>query len=150
MEYGSMLKNKGIGAAAFILDEAGSVLLVKHTYGRLNWELPGGGGEANESPVETALREVREETGLVVTALHMTGYYYTPENDWLHFVFRCEREDPEAVPCPDREEISECRFWPIDALPRPISDWTIRRIQDAATGNRFWLPVAIGERVWLE
>lgn len=55
---------KKLGAAAVILNDAGHVLLVRHTYGRLNWELPGGYAEAAESIVETAIREVREETGL--------------------------------------------------------------------------------------
>jgi 8-oxo-dGTP diphosphatase len=142
--------SKGIGAAAFIIDEEGKVLLVKHTYGHLNWELPGGGAESDESPVTTALREVREETGLVVVARHMTGYYYAPDNDSLHFVFWCERQDANAVPCPDLAEISECRFWSPEALPRPISDWTIRRIRDAVGGNQWGLPVTIGPRVWLE
>lgn len=41
---------KNVGAAAFIVDGEGRVLLVKHTYGRLNWELPGGGGAALSGP----------------------------------------------------------------------------------------------------
>ncbi len=32
---------KSVGAAAFIFDKEGRVLMVKHTYGPLNWELPG-------------------------------------------------------------------------------------------------------------
>ena len=144
------MKSKDIGAAAFIVNAEGNVLLVKHTYGRLNWELPGGGAESNESPVETALREVREETGLDAVARHMTGCYYAPDNDSLHFVFWCEQKNPVAVPKPDRAEISECRFWSPKALPRPISDWTVRRIQDALAGNTFGLPLIIGERVWLK
>jgi RimJ/RimL family protein N-acetyltransferase/8-oxo-dGTP pyrophosphatase MutT (NUDIX family) len=144
------MRNKGIGAAAVIVDEKGKILLVKHTYGRMNWELPGGGAEVNESPVETALREVREETGLVVIAQHATGYYYEPETDGLHFVFWCQRQDANAVPHPDLTEIAECRFWSPDALPHPISDWTVRRIQDALTGHKFGLPTLIGPRVWLE
>lgn len=141
---------KNVGAAAFIGDEEGRVLLVKHTYGHLNWELPGGGGELHESPVETAIREVKEETGLTVVARHMTGSYYTPENEMIHFVFRCERVEENAVPCPDGAEIGECEFWPLNALPRPMSDWTLRRIQDTVEGNRFALPTPIGPRVWLE
>ena len=141
---------KNVGAAAFIVDEEGRVLLVKHTYGHLNWELPGGGGEVHESPVETAIREVKEETGLTVVAQHMTGYYYTPENEMVHFVFRCERVDGNALPYPDRAEISECGFWSLSALPRPMSDWTLRRIQDAAAGNSFALPTPTGPRLWLE
>lgn len=144
------MKSKGIGAAAFIVNEEGSVLLVRHTYGRLNWELPGGGAESDESPVETALREVREETGLDVVAHHLTGCYYAPGNDSLHFVFWCEQKDASALPVPDRAEISECKFWSAEALPRPISDWTVLRIQDALAGKKFELPTTIGERIWLE
>ena len=141
---------KNIGAAAFIVDAEGRVLLVKHTYGRLNWELPGGAGEVAESPVETTVREVKEETGLTVVPQHMTGCYYTPDNEMLHFVFQCKQTEEEALPCPDRAEISECGFWPLNELPRPISDWTVQRIQDASTGNQFVLPTVIGPRVWLE
>ncbi|MEA2673920.1 MAG: hypothetical protein QOI92_1112, partial [Chloroflexota bacterium] len=31
-----------VGAACAIFDDQGRVLLVHHTYGRLNWEIPGG------------------------------------------------------------------------------------------------------------
>jgi len=141
---------QNVGAAAFIVDSEGRVLLVKHTYGRLNWELPGGIGEVDESPCETAVREVKEETGLTVVAQHMTGYYYAPENDKLHFVYRCRQTEEEALPRPDLGEISECGFWPVNALPRPMSDWTVQRIQDAVNGNTFALPTVIGPRVWLE
>jgi 8-oxo-dGTP pyrophosphatase MutT (NUDIX family) len=53
------MRNRRIGAAAVIVNDEGGVPLVKQTYGRLNWELPGGAGEAGESPDETVLREVR-------------------------------------------------------------------------------------------
>ena len=87
-----------IGAAAIIVNEEGAVLLVKHTYGKRNWEIPGGRAEEGESPVDTAIREVREETGLSVVALHMTGYYYDREAGGLHFVFRCKVEKTKWKP----------------------------------------------------
>jgi 8-oxo-dGTP pyrophosphatase MutT (NUDIX family) len=140
-----------IGAAGVILDLDGGVLLVKQTYGRLNWELPGGGAEAGESPDDTVLREVLEETGLAVAVLHMAGYYYyDAAADFLHFVFRCEVCDRDAVPRADLTEVSECRYWPRSALPRPISDFTVRRIDDAVAGTKFGLPSRVGPRVWLE
>ncbi len=142
--------NKKIGAAAVIVDGEGRVLLVKQTYGHLNWDLPGGAAEAGESPDETVLPEVREETGLDVTVLHLTGYYHDAEADFLHFVFLCELRDRDAAPRPDLAEVSECRYWPPGALPRPISDFTIRRIQDAVAGVKFRLPTRVGPRVWLE
>ena len=85
-----------MGAAAVILNAQGEVLLVRHTYGKCNWEIPGGGAEAGESPVDTAIREVREETGLCVTARHMTGYYHDRDGGGTHFVFRCEIDTSEA------------------------------------------------------
>ncbi len=59
-EAAEMYAKKRLGAASVILNNQGWVLLVKHSYGRLNWELPGGVAEVDESIVETALREVRE------------------------------------------------------------------------------------------
>ena len=140
------------GAANVVTDRAGRVLLVHHTYGPLNWELPGGLGEANETPAENAARELREETGLIAGSLTLTGVYAERQHKlagpFLHFVFRTEPAD-ERDPAPDLDEISEAAFWPLDALPTPISDFTERRIRDALAGG----PVVIGRvegRTWRE
>lgn len=100
-------KAKGLGSAAAIFDVHGRVLLVKHTYGKLNWELPGGVTERHESPIQTVVREVREETGLAVDVVALTGYYYEPAEDLVHFVFRCSPTGP-INPAADLVEISEC------------------------------------------
>jgi 8-oxo-dGTP diphosphatase len=139
-----------MGAAAIILNTAGEVLLVKHTYGQCNWEIPGGRAEEGESPVTTAIREVREETGLDVVAQSMTGYYYDASAGGLHFVFRCEVQDGTNPAMLDGEEVSECRYWSPNALPRPISDFTVLRVHDALSGANYPLPTIIGPRQWLE
>jgi 8-oxo-dGTP diphosphatase len=144
------MAGRSLGSAAVILDEAGRVLLVHHSYGRLNWELPGGGSELGESAVETAIREVREETGLEVAAERMTGIYYDPRDDMHHFVFACRLADPAAVPEPDHGEITELGYFSAEALPRPISDFTIRRIADALAAETPLLPVVVGPRQFLE
>jgi len=64
MQEQPSIHRTAMGAACAIFDGDGRILLVHHTYGRLNWELPGGRGEADEAPDETALRELVEETGL--------------------------------------------------------------------------------------
>src|SRR2546430_17534647 len=76
-----------LGAASVILDDHGRILLVKHAYGELNWELPGGGGEARESAEETARREAREEVGVELHIDRLTGVYWEPEKDAHHFGF---------------------------------------------------------------
>jgi 8-oxo-dGTP diphosphatase len=137
-----------VGAAAVVLDDHGRVLLVRHTYGRFNWELPGGASEPRESFAETALRELREETSLEAVAERLTGIYYEPETDAHHFVFRCRVLAGEATP--SSREISHSGYWALDALPRPISDFTVRRIEDALSGTVYPLPVAVPPRTWLE
>jgi 8-oxo-dGTP diphosphatase len=144
--------SKGIAAAAVISDAARRVLLVKHSYGRLNWEVPGGAAERDETPTQTALREVLEETGLTVTVDRLTGIYYEqhgPGREALHFVFLCRVMDDTARPYAACDEITACSYWAADALPRPISDFTVRRIQDAFAAPGPVLPVAISPRQWL-
>jgi 8-oxo-dGTP diphosphatase len=138
------------GASAVIVDERGRVLLVKHTYGRLNWELPGGHTDPGESAAETAQREVREETGLRVRVKRLSGIYYEPEVDMHHFVFSCQRLDNPEVPRPDRNEISECGYWEPDALPRPISDFTIRRINEALSEQPVMAIATVPPRQWFD
>lgn len=59
-----------IGAVAIIEDADGRILLARHTYRRRTpWALPGGWVRRGEDPVETIVRELREETGLTVAVL---------------------------------------------------------------------------------
>jgi ADP-ribose pyrophosphatase YjhB (NUDIX family) len=136
-----------IGAATAVFDAAGHVLLVRHTYGPLNWEVPGGASEPGESVLGTALRELREETGLEGKAERLTGLYWDPERDAQHFVFRCSAD---GEPVPLSPEVSACAYFALDELPRPISDFTIRRVEDAAAARTVVLPIEIPPRTFLE
>ena len=138
-----------VGVAAAVIDDTRRILLVRHTYGPLNWELPGGASEPGESFEGTALRELLEETGLVARISGLTGLYYKRENDSHHLVFRCIVEDG-ATPQPCSGEISDCGFFLVDALPRPISTFTIRRVRDALAGERPRTVTEIESLTWLE
>lgn len=140
---------KLIGAAAVILDSEGRVLLVKHSYGLNNWDLPGGKAEENESAEETARREVLEEVGVEVGIGELTGIYYDPNYDMHHFVFLASNTN-HAVPQPSSPEILECKFCSRDELPKPISDFTCKRIEDALNDNRRQLFHTVGPRQWIE
>jgi 8-oxo-dGTP diphosphatase len=106
--------------------------------------------EAGEGVVEAAVREVHEETGLHVIAQHLTGVYFDVGADALHFVLCCRRQNTAAMPRPDAEEVTECEFWNPDELPRPISDFTVRRVEDAVSGAEQPLPATVGPRQWME
>ncbi|MCM3748820.1 NUDIX hydrolase [Paenibacillus pasadenensis] len=140
---------KLIGGAAVILDSDGKVLLVKHSYGKKNWELPGGKGEDNESAEATARREVLEEVGLNIEFEQLTGVYYDPAYDMHHFVFLTDSGNNQS-PQPSSPEILECKFFAINELPTPISDFTCKRIEDALTSNKKQLFHTVGPRIWME
>lgn len=68
-EHGLELVREGwIGdAGAWVTDDANRVLLIRHSSSVARWGTPGGGHEPGETMEETALREVREETGIDCT-----------------------------------------------------------------------------------
>jgi ADP-ribose pyrophosphatase YjhB (NUDIX family) len=139
--------SRRLGAAAVITDDRRRVLLVRHTYGERNWELPGGVGNDGESADVTVVREVREETGLEVAAERLTGIYWEPAADMHHFVFVCRRT-MRTEARPDMAENDEVRWCDRIALPRPISDFTVRRIDDALDGKPADIH-EIGPRQWI-
>jgi len=67
-------------AGAVVHDGAGRLLLIRRGQepGRGLWSLPGGRCEPGESAAETAVREVREETGLEVAAGPLVGTVERP------------------------------------------------------------------------
>jgi len=73
-----------VGSFAIILDPSQRVLLC-HRRDRDLWNLPGGGVEREESPWDAVVREVAEETGLIVAVERLIGIYSLPEEDDLAF-----------------------------------------------------------------
>lgn len=67
-------------AGAVVHDDAGRLLMIRRGTepGRGRWSLPGGRCEPGETAAEAAVREVREETGLVVLAGHLVGRVERP------------------------------------------------------------------------
>lgn len=65
---------------AVIRDDAGRLLLIKrgHEPGKGLWSIPGGRVEAGESDAAAVVREVREETGLVVVPGRLIGSVRLP------------------------------------------------------------------------
>lgn len=58
-------------------DDAGRVLLVKHADTGV-WVAPGGSVEPDETPADAAVREMWEETGLLVRPTRVLGVYGGP------------------------------------------------------------------------
>ncbi len=138
-------------AAAVVRDPAGRILL--HRRGDTGlWGLPAGGMELGERVDRTVIREVREETGLDVRPVRLSGFYtgreqwsVYPNGDqvWLAVAtFLCAIEGGELRP--DGIESLEVRFFDPAELPLDHLPWgprNRRRIEDALTRG----PAAVAE-----
>jgi 8-oxo-dGTP pyrophosphatase MutT (NUDIX family) len=63
--YWFVARPRTVGAKC-VLTDGDLVLLVRHTYGHAEWELPGGAIRRREQPLHAARREMHEELGLQI------------------------------------------------------------------------------------
>ena len=87
---------------AVVHDGSGRLLLIRRGRDphRGRWSLPGGRVEAGESPEQAVVREVREETGLVVRAGAAVGRVRIPGDGVVYDVLdlACTLTDPPGTP----------------------------------------------------
>ena len=94
------------------------------------WNGLGGKLEFGESPLECAIREVKEESGLEITSAEFLGFISFPsfdgENDWQVFIYRAFQFKGEIQECPegelhwiDDEKLLDLNLWEGDRLFLP-------------------------------
>ena len=116
------------GCTMVVRDDAGRLLLVRHTYGPRCWSLPGGGMKAHEDPLETARRELGEELGCSISGASLAGiqqdtFFGVPHH--VNVVTGAIAGDP----APDGREVMEARFFALDALPADMTGTVYRRLE---------------------
>jgi 8-oxo-dGTP pyrophosphatase MutT (NUDIX family) len=124
-------------------DPNGRVMLARHAEGDV-WVLPGGAVEPGETPPDAALREMFEETGLLVSLTGIVGVFSGPEYvvqyrsghraSYVMAVF-------EAVPsagrwAPDGVEVLDMRFVSeAEAAALPTARWMPEVLQAVFHGK---------------
>ena len=107
-------------ATGVIVDSDERLLLVRRNRepGMNGWALPGGFVETGESPVEAAVRELNEETGLevgdptLIDIIHQESEFY--KTSLLIIGYHFGRFDGTPVPGDDAGEV---RFFDRDEIP---------------------------------
>jgi 8-oxo-dGTP pyrophosphatase MutT (NUDIX family) len=92
---------KKLSCGLVILNHEAELLLC-HVTGHDHWDLPKGGIDAGETPLQAALRETREETGLRLhaeTLLDLGRLAYRPKKDLHLFAALLPRIDTSRLVC---------------------------------------------------
>ena len=103
-----------VGVTGVIFNEKNEILLFKHTYRQHQWSLPGGYMKAREHPAEAIEREIKEESGLVVSADNMLKTRTDRDGSRLDMCFMGVFIGEEFKPS---HEVSEYGFFSQDAMP---------------------------------
>ena len=89
-----------VGVGVMVVEED-RLLLVRRAMEpeKGKWSLPAGYLEYGESPIETAAREAREETGLEVRITELVGAFHNPPGAGaaVFLLYRAEREGGEPI-----------------------------------------------------
>jgi ADP-ribose pyrophosphatase YjhB (NUDIX family) len=103
-----------VSVAAVITDEFGRVLITQRRDNG-HWEPPGGVLETEESILDGLTREVREETGLTVEPVRLTGVYKNMTRGIVALMFLARVVDGAPAPT---DEASRVEWW----TPQMVSD----------------------------
>jgi ADP-ribose pyrophosphatase YjhB (NUDIX family) len=126
-----MKKQFTCGSFALIFDSESRILLC-HRRDYDLWNLPGGGVEDNESPWEAVIREVKEEIGVDVEIVRLSGIYNKPDKNELCFAFICKIIHGELTLSDEADQIAYFRK---TELPHNIVQKHIRRIIDGLSNG---------------
>lgn len=130
-----LLRPMTLGVRVLVLDDTNRVLLVRHGY-LPGWYLPGGGVDSGETLGTAALRELREEAGMIGDTPRLLGVYKNTHASPRDHValFRVERFRPMAEGWKPGLEIREIGFFALDALPEGTTTSTRNRIAEVFEG----------------
>ncbi|RME23894.1 MAG: NUDIX hydrolase [Candidatus Zixiibacteriota bacterium] len=122
-ECGFVFYQNPVPAAGVLLVENDAVLLVRRAHPpKIDWWcIPAGFMEWHEHPRDTAIRELKEETGLEIELTEFFEVYSgndDPRTNAVLLLYLGRRVGGEMTASDDASEV---RFFPFEALPREIA-----------------------------
>jgi len=134
---------------ALVFDEQHRVLLVRPWRRDNVWVPPGGAVDPDEAPQDALVREVWEETGLLVEPTQLRGVFGGPEyrvwyanGDEVGYtmaVYECRVAGGALKP--DGDEIAEARYFSVGELASvTLSRWARIVVPEMMANRGPWLP----------
>ncbi|RJQ55217.1 MAG: NUDIX domain-containing protein [Nitrospiraceae bacterium] len=134
------------GVGVIILDDEQRILLERRSDNGL-WGLSGGAIDPGETILNAAIREVKEETNLVIKIIGIIGIYsdpadgrivtYPDNGDVRHLVDVIFTAEIISGEMKKSHESIELRFFNPDSLPSEIAPPALRPLKDYAAGKKF-------------
>ena len=128
---GAPTARHSVSVAGVVTDDHSRALMIQRRDNK-HWEPPGGVLEIDESIADGLRREVREETGLEVEPLALTGVYKNISRGIIALVFRCKATGGKLV----TNDEAAAFHWASEAEIRTLaSEAYAVRFLDALSGN---------------
>lgn len=131
-----------VGSSAVVVDDEGRILLQRRSDSG-NWALPGGAMDIGETLAESAVREVKEETGFDVRVERIVGIYSDPAHVFAYSDGEVRQEFNICLAATIvggemavSHESTDVRFVPLAEVPSLTMHPSIRkRIEDYLVGG---------------
>ncbi|QEG23857.1 NUDIX domain-containing protein [Mariniblastus fucicola] len=127
MSYTYDYPRPAVSADVVVFDSStDSILLIQRKKDPFagSWALPGGFMEMDEAADATAIRELKEETGLVVAQVEQIGAYSAVDRDprgrVVTVAFMAEASTSESIAAAD--DAADAKWFPVDDLPELAFD----------------------------
>lgn len=110
---------------AAVFDDSGRILMVREVLDEGRWTLPGGWADVNLTPAENAVKEVREESGYIVTVRRLAALWDRARQghgdkafSCVKCFFLCDLAGGEAA---TSIETSEIAWFGAEEIPEDLS-----------------------------
>ena len=129
--YWFVVRPNVVGVKCVLLNDD-HVLLVRHTYGRRGWDLPGGTVKRREVPIDAARREMHEELGRRIEDWEYLGVLFANSDHHRDNIHLFQTHIGDRRLDIDLMELAEADWFHPDRLPRDVSPFVARILARAA------------------